>query len=120
MKLQYNLFTYTTLLFVLLMPFYVLIKVFFEHKLGIGFFGVLIKECMIFVLGILVVYEYIKQKKIPQIEILDILIFLYFIYGIGITLIQGLSLEHIFYGGRYDYMFLGVFLLYKHGAKFLQ
>ncbi|MCP4522802.1 MAG: O-antigen ligase family protein [Candidatus Gracilibacteria bacterium] len=120
MKLKYNLFTYGTLLFVLLMPFYVLIKVFFEHKLGIGFFGVLIKEFMIFLLGLCVVYEYIKQRQFPKIDFLDIFIFLYLIYGIGITLVQGLSLEHIIYGGRYDYMFLGVFLIYKHGAKFLQ
>jgi hypothetical protein len=75
---------------VIILPFYVLIKVFFEHKLGIIMFGFLIKELVLVLLIFSLAYEYYKQKKLPQLEILDYLIFAYIGYGIVITLMNGL------------------------------
>jgi hypothetical protein len=115
----YNLFTWWTIIFVILMPFYVLTKVFFEHKVWIPYFGFFIKELLIVLLWILVVIEFCRKKIIPKFDILDILVFSYFAYGIGITLINGLSLGHLVHWGRYDFFFLAILLLYKHWAQFL-
>lgn len=117
---NWNLLTILTVIFTILMPFYVIVKVLFEHKLWIPNFGFLIKELLIVIIWILIVIQFIKNKVLPKIELLDIFIVLYFIYWIWITLFQWLSLEHIIYGWRYDFMFLWVFLLYKHGAQFLK
>lgn len=117
---NWNLLTLLTVIFTVLMPFYVIIKVLFEHKLGISHFGFLIKELLIVVIGLLIIFQFIKNKKLPKIELLDIFIVLYFLYWIWITLYQWLSIEHIIYWWRYDFLFLGVFLLYKHWAEFLQ
>jgi len=115
-----NLFTLLTKFLVIILPFYVLIKVFFEHKLGIIMFGFLIKELVLVLLIFSLAYEYYKQKKLPQLEILDYLIFAYIGYGIVITLMNGLWFDSIIYGWRYDYMFFLVFLIYKHGQQFLK
>ena len=117
---KWSLLTLLTVIFTILMPFYVIVKVLFEHKLWIPNFGFLIKELLIVIIWILIVIQFIKNKVLPKIELLDIFILLYFIYWIWITLFQWLSIEHIIYWWRYDFMFLGVFLLYKHGAQFLQ
>ena len=116
---HWNLLTILTVIFTVLMPFYVLLKVLFEHKLWIPGFGFLIKELLIVLIWCVIIFEFIKNKKLPKIELLDIFIILYFIYWIGITLVQWLSIEHIIYGWRYDFLFLAIFLLYKHWAKFL-
>ena len=115
-----NLFTRLTQLLVILLPFYVILKVFFEVRVGIPYFGIFIKEWLIFICGMCVVYQFWKSKQFPQLEILDYLILTYFAYGIGITFANWLGLAELFYGGRYDFMFFVVFLIYRHGAQFLE
>ena len=115
-----NLFTLLTKFLVIILPFYVFIKVFFEHKLWIPKFGFLVKEFVLILLIISLVYEYYKHKKLPKFEYIDYLIFAYFWYGIIITLINGLWLSSIIYGWRYDFIFFLVFLIYKHGHQFLK
>jgi hypothetical protein len=117
---QWNLFTLVTVIFTILMPFYVFLKVLFEHKFWISGFGIFIKEWLLIFLWFIVIYEFIKNKVFPKIELLDIFILLYFMYWIGITIYQWLPIEHIIYGWRYDFVFLWVFLLYKHAAQFLK
>lgn len=117
---QWNLFTLVTVIFTILMPFYVFLKVLFEHKFWISGFWIFIKEWLLILLWLIVIYEFIKNKVFPKIELLDIFILLYFIYWIGITIYQWLPIEHIIYGWRYDFVFLWVFLLYKHAAQFLK
>lgn len=115
-----NLFTILTKFLVIILPFYVLIKVFFEYKLFITNFWFFVKEFIIVLLLLSMIYEFIKIKKFPKFEILDYLIFLYFIYWIAITFINWLWLNSIIYWARYDYMFFVVFLIYRHSKQFLQ
>lgn len=115
-----NLFSILTKIFVVLMPFYVIIKVFFEYKLWVSYFWLFIKELVIISLFFSLVYEFIKSKKIPKFDILDYLIFWYFIYWILITFINWLWFDSIFYGWRYDFMFLFVLLIFRHWAEFLK
>ena len=117
---NWNLLTLLTVIFTVLMPFYVLLKVLFEHKFWISGFWIIIKELLIILIWVVIIYEFIKNKVLPKIELLDIFIFLYFLYWIWITLYLNLPIEHIIYWGRYDFLFLWVFLLYKHGAQFLK
>lgn len=115
-----NLFTLITMALVILMPFYVLLKVFFEYQLWLEYTGILFKEWLVILLAVSLVYEFVKAKKIPQLELLDYLILSYFVYGIAITLFNGLGIKELFYGGRYDFMFFGVFLILRHGKQFLK
>jgi len=117
---KYNLFTLITIALVILMPFYVILKVFFEYQLGMSYMWVLFKEWLILLLWFAFVYEFYKAKKWPQLELLDYLILAYFFYGVLITLVNGLWISHLFHGWRYDFMFLVVFLLLRHGEQFLQ
>ena len=117
---NWNLFTWWTVVFIALMPFYVLIKVFFEYKLWVPFFGFFIKELLIVALVILAALEFIRKKIKPKLDILDILVLSYFAYWIAITLVNGLWISHIVHGWRYDFFFLGILLIYKHSAEFLQ
>lgn len=115
-----NLLTLLTKFLVIILPFYVIIKVFFEVKLWVPIFGFFIKEFVIIVLFLSLIYEYYKAKQLPKFELLDYLIFSYFAYWIIITLINWLSFEHIFYGWRYDFIFLVVFLIFRHAKQFIQ
>ena len=119
MQQPLNTFTFITKLLVILMPFYVLIKVFFEFQLWIPYFWLAIKEWLIVVLAWALVYELWKHKELPKLDWLDLSIIAYIVYGIWITLWNGLWLDNIFYGGRYDFFFLIVFTLYRHGSKYL-
>lgn len=115
-----NLFTNISKLIVILLPFYVIVKVFFEFKLWINYFWILIKEVLILILILSLIYEFYKKRCFPKFEILDYLIFSYFWYWIIITLINSLGFSAIFYGWRYDFIFLVVFLIFRHWKQFLQ
>lgn len=115
-----NLFTILTRFLVIILPFYVVIKVFFEHKLWITNFWFFIKEFVIVLLFFSMIYEFYKIKKFPKLEVLDYLILLYFLYWIFITFYNSLWLKSLIYWARYDYMFLVVFLIYRHSKQFLQ
>jgi len=115
-----NIFTILTKCLVIILPFYVLIKVFFEHKLGIPKFGFFIKEFIIVLLFLSMIYEFYKVKKLPKFELLDYLIFAYFWYWIFITLFNWLWLNSLLYWARYDYMFFVVFLIFRHSKQFLE
>ncbi len=115
-----NLFTILTKLLVILLPFYVILAVFFSVKVWIPKAWFYIKELLIILLTISLIYEFIKNKILPKFEIIDYLIFTYVIYWIIITFSNWLSLNSIAYWWRYDFIFLYVFLLYKHWKQFLQ
>lgn len=117
---KWNFFTLLTVIFVIIMPFYVILKVFFEHKLWVSHFGIFIKEFIIILLSITVIFEFIRNRILPKIDILDILVLAFFAYWIWITVYLNLSLSHTIYGWRYDFLFLWILLLYKHGAQFLK
>lgn len=115
-----NLFSKLTVFLLCIMPFYVFLKVFFEHKLGFDKFWMLLKEVPIVLLFGTLSYYYIRDKKLPKFDILDYSIFTYFAYGIGITLLNGHGINYIVYWGRYDFLFFWVFLIFKHSKEYLQ
>ena len=89
-------------------------------KVWFPLFGFFIKEFVIVLLLIILAYQYFKEKKLPNFELLDYLIFWYFAYGVWISLFNGLWLNSIFYWWRYDFIFLVVFLIFRHGKTYLQ
>lgn len=114
-----NLFTWLTRFVVIIMPFYVILKVFFEHKLGVSNFWFFIKELVIVLLIFSLIYEFIKEKKFPKLDIIDYLIFCYIWYWIIITFVNWLWLNSVIYWWRYDFLFFIIFLIYKHWKQFL-
>ena len=105
---------------IILMPFYVLLKVFFEVKLGVPLFGFFIKEFLLILIWLALVYEYFKSKKLPKFDLLDYLIFAFISYGVFITILNGLGLSNIVWWWRYDFLFFWVFLIFKHSYVFLK
>jgi len=115
-----NLFTILTQLLVILLPFYVILAVFFSVKIWIPKAGFYIKELVLIFLSISLIYEFIKNKLIPKLELIDYLIIAYVIYWIIITFSNWLWFKSIVYWWRYDFIFLYTFLLFKHWSQFLQ
>ena len=114
-----NLFTLLTKFLIIILPFYVLIAVFFSVKVWIPKAWFYIKELIIIFLIISLIYEFIKNKILPKLELIDYLILLYILYWVAITISNWLSLNSIIYGWRYDFIFFIVFLIYKHWKQFL-
>lgn len=115
-----NLFTIITKFLIAILPFYVIIKVFFEVKIWLPYFGFFIKEWLIIILLWLLIFEFIRKKIKPNFDILDYLIFAYFTYWIGISLFNGISITWIIYWWRYDFIFLVVFLIFRHSKIILK
>ena len=106
-------------IFLILLPWSVLGTVFLGSKLGIpgiSFF----KEIFLIALLALLVWDFWKQKIFPKFDILDYLIGSYIGYLVIITLVNGLWLASLVYGGRYDFEFLIAFLIAKHGSTLLK
>ena len=119
-----NLFTLLTKFLIIVMPFYVIIKVYFDKILSLWFFGFFIKEFIIVLLFFTVLYEYLLNKKNKQIkvkfDILDYSIFAFIVYWVLITFFNWLWIEEIFYWGRYDFLWFIVLLIFKHWKVFLK
>ncbi len=115
-----NLFTLFTQFLIIVLPFYVILAVFFSVEIGIPKAGFYIKELILLLLWITLIYEFIKNKLLPKLDILDYLILWYIFYWIGITIYNWLWLNSIIYGGRYDFIFFIVLLIFKHWKQFLQ
>lgn len=104
------------------LPWSTLISVFLTYKIGIPG-GNFLKEILlfsaIFLLGILLFREYQKTRKNPIIfNWLTISIFAYFIVMTVVTIFTT-GFRGLVFGGRYDFIFLIVFLVLYHGQKFL-
>jgi len=105
--------------FLIILPFHVVISVFLQYKLWIP--GAwLYKEFLVFLLWILLVFEFYKLDKKPEFDKLDYLIFAYFWYLILISLIKFYSLKAIIYWWRYDFEFLLIFLISRHWSFLLK
>lgn len=115
-----NLFTIFTKILVILMPFYVFLAVFLSNITWFSSIGFFFKEFLIILLIWSLIFEFYKAKKIPKLDLLDYLIFFFIFYGIWITFINWLGFSSVIYGWRYDFMFLIVFLIYKHWKIFLK
>lgn len=118
--LEKNLFTILTQFLIIVLPFYVLLAVFFSQIVGISNAWFFIKEFIIVLLVFCLIYEFLKNNKKPKIDIIDYLIFWYIFYWVVITFINWLWIDSLFYWWRYDFIFFVVFLIYKHWNEFLE
>ena len=115
-----NLFTLLTKFLIIILPFYVLLAVFFSVKLWVIKAWFYIKELIIILLIISLIYEFIKNKIKPKLELIDYLILSYIWYWIFITFYNWLWLNSLIYWWRYDFIFFIVFLIFKHWKQFLK
>ncbi len=115
-----NLFTIITKFLVIILPFYVIISLFLTNILHIPMAWFFIKEFALVLLFWSLAFEYIKDKKIPKFDLLDYLVFSFILYGVIITFANGLWLKSIIFGGRYDFMFLVVMLIFKNSWNYLK
>jgi hypothetical protein len=120
MKKDTNLFTILTQLLVVILPFYVFLSIFLAKISAFPNFGFFLKEWILVLIFLALVYEYWKARKFPKLDILDYLVIFFMVYWVWITLINWLWLKSIIYGWRYDFMFLVVLLIYKHWGEFLK
>ncbi len=115
-----NLFTLLTQFLIVILPFYVILAVFFSVEIWIEKAGFYIKELVLMLLILSLGYEFIKNKKLPKLELLDYLIIAYIFYWVWITLYNWLWLNSIIYWWRYDFIFFIVLLIFKHWRQFIQ
>lgn len=115
-----NFFTIITKIILIILPFYVFLSLILKNVTGIDFIWIFLKEFLLILAFLWVVYEFIKAKKFPKFDILDYLIFGFIWYWIAITFINWLWIKSLFYGWRYDFIFFVAFLIYKHWAQFLK
>lgn len=115
-----NFFTIITKIILIILPFYVFLSLILKNVTGIDFIWIFLKELLLILAFLWVIYEFIKAKKFPKFDILDYLIFGFIWYWIAITFINWLWIKSLFYGWRYDFIFFVAFLIYKHWAQFLK
>lgn len=98
---------------VIILPFNVIITVFFEYKIWFHWFWIY-KELIIFYLLSYLLFWFYKNKKLPKFDIIDYSIFWYIWYLLLISLINKTWLKAIVFWWRYDFEFLLIFLITKH------
>lgn len=113
-----NIFEKIFKILIIILPFHVLISVFFQYKIWIWGFSIY-KEILILILLFSLAYEYFKLKIKPKFDKLDYLIFGYIWYLIFISILNNTWLKAILYWWRYDFEFLLVFLLIRHWSFLL-
>ncbi|EKE28707.1 MAG: hypothetical protein ACD_3C00026G0008 [uncultured bacterium (gcode 4)] len=102
-----------------ILPFHVLVSVFFDYKIWISGFWIY-KEILVIALLWILIHELYKLKKMPKFDILDFMIFGYFGYLLLISLVNFTWLKPIIYGWRYDFEFLLMFLVSRHWGFLLK
>ncbi len=105
-------------LLLVILPFHVLLTVFFQEKIGIPFFT-FYKEALLLVLWVILCIKIYQKNIVPRFERIDWLIFWYIAWLVLVTLFHPNPVEHLVYGGRYDFEFLLAFLLIRHGISLL-
>lgn len=115
-----NFFTIITKLILIILPLYVLLTVSLKTLTWINFIWFFFKEFLLILAFFALIFEFFKAKKFPKFDLIDFLIFSFIWYGIFITFVNWLGFKSIFYGWRYDFIFLIAFLIYKHWSQFLK
>ncbi len=114
-----NFFELLTIILLIVLPFWVILSVLFQFKLWFSKF-VIYKEVLVILLLINLFYLFYKNKIFPNFTLIDYLIFAYIWYLLIISIYNWLSIKAFIYWWRYDFEFLIVFLIYRHGFLFLK
>lgn len=115
-----NLFTIITKIILVILPFYVFLSLSLKSLTWFNLIWFFLKEFLLILAFFLLVFEFIKAKKFPKLDILDFLVLAFFTYWIIITFVNWLWFKSLFYWWRYDFIFFVAFLIYKHGSQFLK
>jgi hypothetical protein len=89
-----------------------------EYKVGISQFT-LYKEILLAIMMGIIGYAWYKKRIQIQLNRLDFLIFAYIGWLVIVTLFYPSPLEHLAYGGRYNFEFLLAFLTIRFGIPLL-
>lgn len=106
-------------IFIILLPFSVVISVFFQFKIHFWVVS-MYKEILLIILFVMLIYDKFKTKKKFIFDLLDYLIFWYFWYLLLISLINLTNIKSFLYWSRYDFEFLLIFLIFRHWAYLLK
>jgi len=119
-----NLFTILTKFLISILPFYVIIKVYSDKMLDMWFIWFFVKEFIVVLLFLVLIYEYFFNKENKDVklkfDLIDYSIFAFILYWVIITFINWLSIANIFFWWRYDFLWFVIFLIYKHWKVFLK
>ncbi len=117
-RFSQSLFDISFRILIVLLPFVTVISVFTSEKLWIPGLSFL-KELLLVIMGIVLVYNISKKKINFRWNTYDTLFALYWWILVLITLFTT-RFHGIIYGGRYDFSFFIAFLLLIHGYPLLQ
>jgi hypothetical protein len=107
------------LLFALL-PFHALVTNYVQFGLGFHFPINAWKEGIIIILTILAAFDMWKTKRTIEPDWLDVVIIIFFILGILSAIFQTRQIGRILFGFKYDFEFLWLFFIVRHGIRFSQ
>ncbi len=115
-----SLFTFENIfkLLLIILPFHVIISVFFQYKLEIWWIK-LYKELLLVILWFLMFFEIYKKWHKLKLDKLDYLIISYFLYLILISIVNFSWFKAILYWWWYDFEFLLVFLITRNWSALL-
>ena len=91
-----NFFSIITKAILIIFPFYVFLSLSLQTLTWIKFIWFFLKEFLLILAFFALIWEFIKNKKLPKIDLLDYLIIAFFLYGIIITFVNWLWLKSIF------------------------
>lgn len=111
-------FDYAFRVLLAILPFMTLLSIFTREKLWIPWFSFL-KEGILFVMLLTLLWYHIQHKQRIKFTHLDILLGLYVALLIGISFLTT-GISGIVYGGRYDFSFLLAFFILYHWGAFLE
>ncbi len=105
-------------LLICILPFHVLMTVFMEYKVGISGFT-LYKEAILLVMAGIIGYSWFQKKCKIQFDRLDWLIIAYIAWLSVVTFFYSEPIQHLAYGGRYNFEFFLAFMVVRFGLPFL-
>lgn len=118
-----NIFDYSLRFLLIFLPWSTVFSVFLVYKLwipGANFIKEIFLFLLIFSLFFLFVQDFRKNKKFPiKFSWLAVLIFAY-ILVMSVVTIFTTGLKWLIFGGRYDFIFLIIFLITFYGYSYLQ
>ncbi len=118
-----NIFDKLIQAFLIFIPWSAFVWVFLVYKIGIPGANFFKEILLLAIIGLLLFLLYNKWKQTKQnplrLTYLDAVILMYFIVMSIITIFTT-GIKGLVFGGRYDFIFLIVFLVFYHGSQFLK
>jgi hypothetical protein len=103
-----------------LLPFNALLTNYVNFGLGLHFPINAWKEGIIIILTLLTIVDILQTKRKIHPDWLDGIIIIFFVLGILSAIFQTRQIGRILFGFKYDFEFLWLFLIVRHGIQFSQ